>query len=150
LAGRRKQGSFGEIPDVDFGRALWQGCGQGAYARDFQIVHETWEDADEIPQAVSRQARRARSARGAGEGPDEEREDFPRRPGGAQAVGDYVEAHEDALSRCRTEEAPWFIIPANHKWFRNLAVSRIIVEALDATGMKFPAASFDVSKVRLK
>jgi PPK2 family polyphosphate:nucleotide phosphotransferase len=64
--------------------------------------------------------------------------------------GDYVEAYEDALSRCSTEEAPWFIIPANHKWFRNLAVSQIIVEALDAMDMKFPAASFDVSKVRLK
>jgi len=64
--------------------------------------------------------------------------------------GGYVEAYEEALSRCNAEEAPWFIIPANHKWFRNLAVSQIIVEALDEMDMKFPPPSFDLSKVRLK
>ena len=64
--------------------------------------------------------------------------------------GAYVRAYEDALSRCSTPDAPWFIIPANHKWFRNLAVSQIIVEALEEMGMKFPRASFDISKVRLK
>ena len=40
---------------------------------------------------------------------------------------DYVTAYEEALSRCSTEQAPWFVIPANHKWFRNLVVSRIVV-----------------------
>jgi PPK2 family polyphosphate:nucleotide phosphotransferase len=64
--------------------------------------------------------------------------------------GAYVEAYEEALSRCSTEEAPWFIIPANHKWFRNLAVSQIIVEALAGMNMKFPPPSFDVSKVRVR
>ena len=64
--------------------------------------------------------------------------------------GAYVEAYEEALSRCSTEEAPWFIIPANRKWFRNLAVSQIIVEALEEMDMKFPPPSFDVSKVRLR
>jgi PPK2 family polyphosphate:nucleotide phosphotransferase len=64
--------------------------------------------------------------------------------------GDYVEAYEEALGRCSTDEAPWFIIPANHKWFRNLAVSEIIVEALEEMDMKFPPPSFDVSKVRLR
>jgi PPK2 family polyphosphate:nucleotide phosphotransferase len=64
--------------------------------------------------------------------------------------GEYVEAYEEALSRCSTEEAPWFIIPANHKWFRNLAVSQIIVEALEEMDMKFPPPSFDVSKVRVR
>jgi len=64
--------------------------------------------------------------------------------------GAYVEAYEEALSRCSTEGAPWFIIPANHKWFRNLAVSQIIVEALEDMDMKFPPPSFDVSKVRLR
>jgi PPK2 family polyphosphate:nucleotide phosphotransferase len=62
----------------------------------------------------------------------------------------YEKAYEDALSHCSTAEAPWFIIPANHKWFRNLAVSQIIVEALDEMDMKFPPPSFDVSKVRLR
>ena len=41
---------------------------------------------------------------------------------------DYIAAFEDALSKRSTEHAPWFVIPANHKWFRNLAVSQIIAE----------------------
>src|SRR6202041_2363900 len=51
---------------------------------------------------------------------------------------DYMSAYEDALSKCSTEHAPWFIIPANHKWFRNLAVSRIVVEHLEQIKMKLP------------
>jgi len=51
---------------------------------------------------------------------------------------DYVAAYEEALSRCSTEHAPWFVIPANHKWFRNAAVSRILVETLESFDMKFP------------
>lgn len=52
---------------------------------------------------------------------------------------DYMNAYEDALSRCSTPRAPWFIIPANRKWFRNLAVSQIIVETLESLDLKFPA-----------
>src|ERR1700683_2959719 len=44
---------------------------------------------------------------------------------------EYTSAYEDALTRCNSKEAPWYIIPANHKWFRNLAVSRILVETLE-------------------
>jgi polyphosphate kinase 2 (PPK2 family) len=62
---------------------------------------------------------------------------------------DYVKAYEDALTRCNTEVAPWHIIPANKKWYRNLAVSRIIVHALETAHMRFPPASFDVSKVTI-
>ncbi|HVA89482.1 MAG TPA: PPK2 family polyphosphate kinase [Chloroflexota bacterium] len=43
----------------------------------------------------------------------------------------YVEVYEEALSRCSTEHAPWYIVPANHKWFRNLVVARTIAEALE-------------------
>jgi len=42
----------------------------------------------------------------------------------------YTEAYEDAIGRCSASHAPWFIIPANHKWFRNLAVAEAIVDAL--------------------
>ncbi len=63
---------------------------------------------------------------------------------------DYIEAYEDALTRCSTPWAPWYVIPANKKWCRNLAVSQILVEALEDLGMKFPPPSLDVSKVRLK
>lgn len=59
-------------------------------------------------------------------------------------------AYEDALSRCSTRKAPWYITPANHKWFRNLAVSSIIVETLEAMRPKFPKAAFDASQFKIK
>ncbi|HVT11472.1 MAG TPA: PPK2 family polyphosphate kinase [Fimbriimonadaceae bacterium] len=43
---------------------------------------------------------------------------------------DYTEAYEDALTKCSTEHAPWRIVPANHKWFRDLAVAEAIRDAL--------------------
>src|SRR5207302_8165549 len=42
----------------------------------------------------------------------------------------YQEAYEEALSKCSTEEAPWYIVPANQKWYRNLLVARTLVSAL--------------------
>ena len=45
---------------------------------------------------------------------------------------DYQQAYEDALSKCSASEAPWYIVPANHKWYRNLAISRIIVDTMRA------------------
>lgn len=64
--------------------------------------------------------------------------------------GEYVKAYEEALSRCSTAGAPWFIIPANRKWFRNLAISSIVAETLEGMKLKFPKPSFDLSQVRLK
>lgn len=61
---------------------------------------------------------------------------------------DYTAAYEEALSRCSTEHAPWFIIPANHKWFRNLAVARIVVEHLETLKMKYPKPSVDIEHIR--
>jgi PPK2 family polyphosphate:nucleotide phosphotransferase len=61
---------------------------------------------------------------------------------------EYTTAYEDALSRCSTEYAPWFIIPANHKWFRNLAVARIVVEYLEGMHLAFPAPSVDLDHIR--
>ena len=45
--------------------------------------------------------------------------------------------------------APWFIIPADKKWFRDLAVSQILVETLDEMDPQFPKPAFDVSKIRI-
>jgi PPK2 family polyphosphate:nucleotide phosphotransferase len=59
---------------------------------------------------------------------------------------DYMDAYTDALSRCSTKHAPWYIIPANEKWFRNLAVSSIIVEKLEDLDMKFPRPAVMPSK----
>lgn len=63
---------------------------------------------------------------------------------------DYVSAYEDALSRCSTEHAPWFIIPANHKWFRNLAVAQIVVHHLETLGMSYPKPTVDIERIRHK
>lgn len=63
---------------------------------------------------------------------------------------EYTVAYEEALTRCSTSAAPWFVIPANKKWFRNLAVSRIIVETLEGMHMKFPAPTVDVKTLKWK
>ena len=43
---------------------------------------------------------------------------------------DYQKAYEDLLDKCSTDEAPWYIVPANHKWYRNLAVAHVLVETM--------------------
>ncbi len=43
---------------------------------------------------------------------------------------DYQKAYEDALSQCSTSEAPWYIVPANHKWYRNLAIAHRLVDTM--------------------
>jgi len=63
--------------------------------------------------------------------------------------GAYARAYEEALSRCSTPYAPWYVIPSNRKWFRNLAVCRILVETLEGLRMKFPRPSVDVSRLAL-
>ncbi len=52
----------------------------------------------------------------------------------------YIEAFEEMLQRCTTDHAPWYVIPADQKWYRNLAVSQVIVEALKNMDPQFPAA----------
>ena len=51
----------------------------------------------------------------------------------------YQQAYEAALAKCSTENAPWFLIPANQKWFRNVCIASIIIQELQSLGMKFPA-----------
>jgi PPK2 family polyphosphate:nucleotide phosphotransferase len=60
---------------------------------------------------------------------------------------DYIDAFEDALSKCSAKHAPWFVIPANHKWFRNLAVSQIIADALDDMKLKLPKPTVDLKEI---
>lgn len=52
----------------------------------------------------------------------------------------YQEAYEDALNKCNTEHAPWHIIPSDRKWYRNLAVSILLRETLEAMTPKIPPA----------
>lgn len=67
-----------------------------------------------------------------------------------QRWDEYVKAYEDAISRCSTRHAPWYIIPANHKWFRNLAVSKIIVQTLAKLDMRFPKPKVDVKQITIE
>ena len=67
-----------------------------------------------------------------------------------QRWDDYVKAYEAVLSRCSTSYAPWFVIPANKKWFRNLAVSQIIVETLEKMNPRFPKPKMDLKKLKGK
>ncbi len=62
----------------------------------------------------------------------------------------YIEAYEDALEQTSTQHAPWYIIPANHKWFRNLAVSEIIADTLDEMGLKLPPTHVNMEEIRNK
>ena len=63
---------------------------------------------------------------------------------------DYMEAYSDMLSRCSTKHAPWYIIPSNKKWFRNLAVSEILVHTLKDMDLKIPKPIANLSKIRIK
>jgi PPK2 family polyphosphate:nucleotide phosphotransferase len=51
---------------------------------------------------------------------------------------EYTQAYEDAIEKCSTDYAPWYIIPADRKWFRNWAVSDILVRTLEKLNMKYP------------
>ena len=61
---------------------------------------------------------------------------------------DYTKAYEAMLERCSTAHAPWYVIPSNHKWFRNLAVSRILADTLDDLRMKLPKPTVDIEAIR--
>ena len=72
--------------------------------------------------------------------------DFSERP----HWDEYTMAYEGVLTKCSMERAPWYVIPANKKWFRNLAIARIIVERLEAANMKFPEPTVDLSTISLE
>jgi PPK2 family polyphosphate:nucleotide phosphotransferase len=62
--------------------------------------------------------------------------------------GDYVKAFEDVLAKTSTEQAPWFIIPSNHKWFRDLAISQIIVRQMEDMAMQLPKPTVNLTQIR--
>ena len=67
-----------------------------------------------------------------------------------QYWNDYQKAYETAISKCSTDYAPWYIIPANRKWFRNLAVSQILVETLESLKMKTPTPTVNIPEIKRK
>ena len=60
----------------------------------------------------------------------------------------YVEAYEDALTECSTKRAPWYVIPANKKWFRNLAVSQILADEMASWKMQYPKPAANLGELR--
>ena len=60
---------------------------------------------------------------------------------------EYMAAYEEMLSKTSTDWAPWYIIPANRKWYRNLAVSQIIINALEGLKMAYPPAEAGLDQI---
>jgi PPK2 family polyphosphate:nucleotide phosphotransferase len=63
---------------------------------------------------------------------------------------EYIDAYGDMLRQCSTKDAPWYVIPANRKWFRNLAVSQILREELEGMNLKYPKPAADLSGIKFE
>ena len=61
-----------------------------------------------------------------------------------------MEAYEEAIAQTSTKRAPWYVIPSNHKWFRNLAISQIVADTMDDMGLKLPPPRVDLAAIRRK
>jgi len=59
----------------------------------------------------------------------------------------YIRAYEQMLSRTSTEYAPWYIVPSNRKWYRNLVVGTVLAETLEELDMKYPPVVEDLENV---
>ncbi len=62
----------------------------------------------------------------------------------------YTKAFEDALSKCSTDIAPWFVVPANRKWARNLVIAEIVADTMTGLNMRFPEPEVDIEEIRRK
>jgi PPK2 family polyphosphate:nucleotide phosphotransferase len=63
---------------------------------------------------------------------------------------DYERAYELALERCNTDSAPWYVVPSDHKWYRNWAVGHLVVEALRGMDLQWPEPDYDVAEQRAR
>jgi PPK2 family polyphosphate:nucleotide phosphotransferase len=64
--------------------------------------------------------------------------------------GDYTAAYSDALQRCNTRAAPWYVVPADHKWYRNWAVAQLLTEVMDEMGLRYPEPDLDLEAERAR
>jgi PPK2 family polyphosphate:nucleotide phosphotransferase len=62
---------------------------------------------------------------------------------------DYQDAYDDMLERCSTDYAPWYVVPADRKWFRNWVLSETIVHTMEALDMKFPPPAPGLDKIKI-
>lgn len=63
---------------------------------------------------------------------------------------DYQEAYEDAVNNCSTKWAPWHVVPANHKWARNLALAEVVLRTLKEMDPRYPKLSFDPKTIKIE
>ena len=63
---------------------------------------------------------------------------------------EYEKAYEAAIFETSTDDAPWYVVPANRKWYRNLVVATVVVEALRRLKMQHPKPTFDPAKIRIE
>jgi PPK2 family polyphosphate:nucleotide phosphotransferase len=63
---------------------------------------------------------------------------------------EYQAAYEDALRLCSTKQAPWYVIPAERRWYRDLVVAEVLVAALEGLDMRLPAPDFDPTAIVIK
>jgi PPK2 family polyphosphate:nucleotide phosphotransferase len=72
--------------------------------------------------------------------------DFEERP----FWGKYEKAYEEILEHTSHKHAPWFVIPSDHKWYRNVAISKILAETMDGLKLKYPTPAFEAKGMKLK
>ena len=63
---------------------------------------------------------------------------------------DYMKAYEIALERCNTDVAPWYVIPSDHKWYRNWAIGQLLLEALRGMALEWPEPAYDVDEQKAR
>jgi PPK2 family polyphosphate:nucleotide phosphotransferase len=65
---------------------------------------------------------------------------------------EYMAAYDEAIARCSTEIAPWYVVPADHKWYRNWAVTRLLIETMKGMDPQYPQPKLDIKalKARIK
>jgi PPK2 family polyphosphate:nucleotide phosphotransferase len=63
---------------------------------------------------------------------------------------EFMSAYEDVISKTSTDLAPWYVVPADRKWYRNLCVARIMLDTLKGLNMEFPAIDWDPKQIRIE
>ncbi len=66
-----------------------------------------------------------------------------------QLWDEYQKAYEDAINNCSTAYAPWYIVPANNKWYRNLVIARAIADTLEAMNPQYPAVEQGLENIKI-
>ena len=60
---------------------------------------------------------------------------------------EYQDVYEAAMTRCNSDIAPWYVVPAERRWFRDIVVTQVLVEALEKLDMQYPKLDFDPTKI---